>query len=170
MVAGPMDYTPGAMRNFQSSEFKQNFNRPGSQGTRCHQLALFIVYESGIQMLADSPSNYEREPESTEFIASIPNTWDELKVLEAKVGEYIVVARRNGDAWYIGALNNDEERTFNVSLSFLPEGEKKATLMQDGPNANKFAEDYQRLENTVNNESKLTIKMAKGGGFAAIIK
>jgi alpha-glucosidase len=170
MVSGPMDYTPGAMRNFQSAEFKPVFNRPGSQGTRCHQVAMFIIYESGIQMLADSPSNYEREPETTEFIAGIPNTWDELKVLEAKVGEYLVVARRKGDSWYIGAMNNDSARTIKISLSFLSVGEKKALIMQDGINANMFAEDYKRLETTVTNGSQLTIKMAKGGGFAAIIK
>lgn len=169
MVCGPMDYTPGAMRNYQSSEFKPYFARPGSQGTRCHQVALFVIYESGIQMLADSPSNYEREPESTEFIANIPNTWDELIVLEAKVGEYLVIARRKGDTWYIGALNNDDERTINISLSFLSGSENQAIIMQDGRNASKFAEDYQRLETTVSNQSQMTIKMARGGGFAAII-
>jgi alpha-glucosidase len=169
MVCGPMDYTPGAMRNYQSSEFKPNFNRPGSQGTRCHQVAMFVIYESGIQMLADSPSNYEREPESTAFIANIPNTWDELIVLEAKVGEYLAVARRKGDTWFIGAMNNDEEREINISLSFLPGGEKKAVIMQDGLNANKFAEDYKKTEISVTNQSLITFRMAKGGGFAAKI-
>ncbi|WP_461643358.1 glycoside hydrolase family 97 protein [Labilibaculum euxinus] len=171
MVCGPMDFTPGAMRNFNSKEFKFNFYRPGSQGTRCHQLALFIAYESGIQMLADSPSNYEREQESTDFLASVPNTWDELKVLEAKVGEYLVIARRKGDQWFIGAMNDNEtEREFTIDLSFLSSGAKKAIIMQDGLNANRFAEDYQRIEKSVSNQSKLTVKMVKGGGFAARIK
>lgn len=169
MVCGTMDYTPGAMRNYQSAEFKPNFTRPGSQGTRCHQIAMFVIYESGIQMLADSPSNYERETETTKFIAGIPNTWDELKVLEAKVGEYLVLARRKGDVWYIGAMNNDIERTINVNLSFLPAGDQKAVIMQDGINANRFAEDYELLETNVTNQSSMTIKMAKGGGFAARI-
>ncbi len=169
MVCGPMDYTPGAMRNYHTEEFQPNFERPGSQGTRCHQLALFVVFESGIQMLADSPSNYEKEPESTAFIASIPNTWDETRVLEAKVGAYIVMARRKGNDWYIGAINNNTEREFIIDLDFLPEGERKAVIMQDGLNANRFAEDYQRLETEVSKQSKMKIKLAKGGGFAARI-
>ncbi len=169
MVCGPMDYTPGAMRNFHTGEFQPNFSRPGSQGTRCHQLALFVVYESGIQMLADSPSNYEREQESTEFLAGVPNTWDELKVLEARVGEYLVVARRKGSTWFIGALNNHTEREFSIDLSFLSDGEKSAVIMQDGVNAGNFAEDYSRIETKVSNQSKLKIRLARDGGFAARI-
>ncbi len=169
MVCGPMDYTPGAMRNFHTEEFQPNFSRPGSQGTRCHQLALFVVFESGIQMLADSPSNYEREQESTEFLASVPNTWDELKVLEARVGEYLVVARRKGSTWFIGALNNQTEREFSIDLSFLSDGEKSAVIMQDGVNTDHFAEDYTRIETTVSNQTKLNLKLAKGGGYAARI-
>ncbi|MFH0759522.1 MAG: glycoside hydrolase family 97 protein [Bacteroidota bacterium] len=169
MVCGPMDYTPGAMRNYHTEEFHPNFARPGSQGTRCHQLGLFVVFESGIQMMADSPSNYESEPECTAFIAGVPNTWDETRVLEAKVGEYIVVARRKGSDWYIGALNNNTEREFTIDLSFLPEGEKKAVIMQDGLNASRYAEDYIRFEKKVSNQSALNIKLAKGGGFAARI-
>jgi alpha-glucosidase len=169
MVCGPMDYTPGAMRNFHTEEFQPNFSRPGSQGTRCHQLALFVVFESGIQMLADSPSNYEREQESTEFLASVPNTWDELKVLEARVGEYLVVARRKGSTWFIGALNNQTEREFSIDLSFLSDGEKSAVIMQDGVNTDHFAEDYSRIETTVSNQTKLNLKLAKGGGYAARI-
>lgn len=167
MVCGPMDYTPGAMRNFQSNEYTPISNRPGSQGTRAHQLALFVVYESGIQMLADSPSNYEREKESTDFLAKVPNTWDEIKVLEAKVGEYLVVARRKGNIWFIGALNNDTERTLTVDLSFLDNQNKKALIIQDGINANRFAEDYELLEIMVNGQSKMHIKLARGGGFVA---
>ncbi|MFO7671986.1 MAG: glycoside hydrolase family 97 protein [Bacteroidales bacterium] len=169
MVCGPMDYTPGAMRNFHTEEFQPNFSRPGSQGTRCHQLALFVVFESGIQMLADSPSNYEREQESTEFLATVPNTWDELKVLEARVGEYLVVARRKGSTWFVGALNNQTEREFSIDLSFLSDGEKSAVIMQDGVNTDHFAEDYTRIETTVSNQTKLNLKLAKGGGYAARI-
>ena len=170
MVCGPMDYTPGAMRNYQSSEYNPSHMRPGSQGTRCHQLAMFVIYESGIQMLADSPSNYEREKESTDFIASVPNTWDEIKVLEAKVGEYLLVARRKGNTWFVGGMNNDTEREFTISLPFLSPGERKAVIMQDGINANRFAEDYKRVETNVNNKSQIKVKMAKGGGFVMRIE
>jgi len=170
MVCGPMDYTPGAMRNFKIREYRPNRTRPGSLGTRCHQIALFIVFESGLQMLADSPSNYEREKESTDFIVSIPNTWDEIKVIEAKVGEYLVLARRKGSTWFIGALNNGTAREISINLSFLAVGDKQAVIMQDGVNADKVAEDYMRGEKNVNNQSKLNIKLVAGGGFAARIK
>ncbi|MCK4664723.1 MAG: glycoside hydrolase family 97 protein [Bacteroidales bacterium] len=170
MVCGPMDYTPGAMRNFHSDKFTINFFRPGSQGTRCHQIALFIVYESGIQMFADSPSNYEREQETTDFLSSVPVTWDEIKVLEAKVGEYIIVARRNGKKWFVGGLTNNIEREFTLDLSFLESKAYKATIMQDGINADRFAEDYQILEQNVSKDTKFKIKMIKGGGFAMRIE
>ena len=170
MVCGPMDYTPGAMRNYQSFEYNPSHMRPGSQGTRCHQLAMFVIYESGIQMLADSPSNYEREKESTDFIASVPNTWDEIKVLEARVGEYLLVARRKGNTWFVGGMNNDTEREFTISLPFLSTGEKKAVIIQDGINANRFAEDYTRIETDVNNQTQIKVKMAKGGGFVMRIE
>ncbi|MBN2348893.1 MAG: glycoside hydrolase family 97 protein [Bacteroidales bacterium] len=170
MVCGPMDYTPGAMRNYHSQEFEYNFIRPASQGTRCHQLALFVVYESGIQMLADSPSNYEREQESTDFLASVPVTWDETRVLEAKVGEYLIVARRNGKKWYIGGLTNNIPREFILDLSFLRPGNLNVVIFQDGPNADRFAEDYTRREITLSKETKMKIKMEQGGGFVMSIE
>ena len=169
MVCGPMDYTPGAMRNFHSEEFKWNFNRPSSQGTRCHQIALFVVYESGIQMFADSPSNYEREQETTDFLTQIPNTWDETKVLEAKVGEYLVLARRKGEKWFLAGLTNHESREFDIDLSFLDKAEYKAQIMQDGINSDKFAEDYKIFNQIVNKEDKLKLRMNKEGGFVAIL-
>lgn len=169
MVCGPMDYTPGAMRNYNQSNFQANWTRPGSQGTRCHQLAMFVVYESGIQMLCDSPSNYEREEESTAFLAQIPVTWDETRVLEAKVGEYIVIARRNGDTWYIGGMSNNERHEFDLDLSFLKKATYQMTSMEDGLNAKHFAEDYSQKKTTLENK-KLKIKMAAGGGFVAILK
>jgi alpha-glucosidase len=171
MVCGPMDFTPGAMRNYASKELTPNFNRPGSQGTRCHQLALSVIFETGIQMLCDSPSNYEKEKESTDFLASVPVTWDELKVLEASIGEYLVLARRKGSTWYIGALNNNEkDREFTIDLSFIGSGSKNAVIMQDGLNATLFAEDYSRVQQVVSTDSKMTIKMVAGGGFAARIE
>jgi len=170
MVCGPMDFTPGAMRNYFSKEYRANFNRPGGQGTRSHELALFIIYESGIQMLADSPSNYKMEKEAADFIAGIPNTWDEIKVLEAEIGEYLVLARRKGYAWFIAALNNTKEREFEIDLSFMSPGDKKAVIIQDGLNADRFAEDYSRLEKQVDNTSHLVIKLAREGGFVARIE
>ncbi|MDP4184820.1 MAG: glycoside hydrolase family 97 protein [Bacteroidota bacterium] len=170
MVCGPMDYTPGAMRNYHPKEFQPNFNHPGSQGTRCHQLALSIVFESGIQMLCDSPSNYEREQESTNFLSSVPVTWDETRVLEAKVSQYLVIARRKNDKWFIGALNNGIEREFKIDLSFLSSGTKKATILQDGINSNNFAEDYNHTVKPLTNQSELTIRMVSDGGFVARIE
>ena len=170
MVCGPMDYTPGAMRNFQSEKFTPNFIRPASQGTRAHQVALFIVYESGIQMFADSPTNYEREQETTDFLAEIPVTWDEIRVLKAKVGEYIIVARRSGENWFIGGLTDNTERTFTLDLSFLGSKDYNAVILQDGINSDKFAEDYKITEQTISNDTEFKITMKKGGGFSMRIE
>ncbi len=170
MFNGPMDYTPGAMRNHHRPDNHPVFERPVSQGTRCHQVALFILYESGIQMFADSPSNYEREPETTEFISRIPVTWDDIKVLEAKVGEYLIVARKKGNKWYIGGITNETPREFTIALNFLDKGEHSATIMKDGINADRFAEDFEKLTKQVSNKTTLDIRMVKGGGFAAIIE
>ncbi len=170
MVAGPMDYTPGAMRNAQKENFRPVFNRPMSMGTRCHQLAMYVIYESPLQMLADSPSNYLREPECTEFIASIPTIWDETLVLHAKVGDYIVLARRNGDIWYVGAMTDEEPRQFSVDFSFLGTGTYIADIMSDGINAQRMAEDYRRLQQELTPQQTLTARLAPGGGWAAIIR
>ena len=170
MFNGPMDYTPGATRNYHHPDNHPVMERPVSQGTRCHQVALFILYESGIQMFADSPTNYEREQETTDFLARVPVTWDDIKVLEAKVGEYLVLARRKGITWYVGGITNEEPREFTIDLSFLDKGEHVATIMQDGINADRFAEDYKKYTRQVTSNTLLDIKMVKGGGFAAIIE
>ncbi len=169
MAAGPMDYTPGAMRNAQKSNFSVRYNRPMSQGTRCHQIALYIVYESPLQMLCDTPSNYYREKECTAFISKIPVTWDETNCLEAAVAKYVVVARRKGENWYIGALTDWTPRDFDLSLSFLGEGKYTASIMKDGVNAHKHAEDYKKTEKEVTADSQINIKMAPGGGWAAVL-
>lgn len=169
MVCGPMDYTPGAMRNYQPKNFTPNFTRPGSQGTRCHQLALFVAFESGLQMLADSPSNYKTEKESSDIMASIPVSWDETVIIEAEVGELFVVARRSGDRWFIGALTGDKGRDVDIDLSFLSSGDHKAIIMEDGKNANNFAEDYSRRELVVNRDRPLKLKLATGGGSVVTI-
>lgn len=169
MVAGPMDYTPGAMDNVHQDYFSIRWNRPMSIGTRCHQVAMYVVYDSPLQMLCDNPSNYYREKESTSFISRIPTTWNETIVLDAKIGEYILMARRNGNDWYIAAMCN-EAKSFDVKMDFLYGKEYEMSIIQDGMNADKNAQDYQRVERTADKWSPLIISMEKGGGFVAILK
>ncbi|MCK5840067.1 MAG: glycoside hydrolase family 97 protein [Bacteroidales bacterium] len=169
MVAGPMDYTPGAMVNAQNDNFHAIFSRPMSQGTRCHQLAMYVVYESPLQMLADNPSNYLGEPVCMEFLSAVPVEWDETRVLKAKVADYIIVARRDGKEWYIGGMTDWSPRDFKIDLSFLPEGDYSIEIWQDGVNADRFAEDLKKTVKKVTNTDHLKIKMAQGGGYAARI-
>lgn len=169
MVAGPMDYTPGAMRNAQKKDFGISFNNPMSLGTRCHQVAMYVVFESPLQMLCDSPSLYYRENETTEFISRIPSVWDETIVLKAKVGDYIVVARRKDDQWFIGAMTDWSPRKLEIDLSFLPEPAYFMEVMKDGLNAGKNANDYKHEKTGVNNHSVITLDLAPGGGWAAIL-
>ena len=168
MIAGPMDYTPGAMINANGRDFQIVFNRPMSQGTRCHQLAMYVIYESPLQMLADSPSNYLREPEVMEFLSAIPTVWDETVVIDGKIGEYAVMARRtSGGEWYIGAMNNSTPRELEIDLSFLNLDSYEARIYQDGINADRMAGDFQRIARTVAKKEKLKITLAAGGGFVA---
>ena len=164
-VSGPMDYTQGAMLNTIKGQYKPNYYEPMSQGTRCNQLALYVILESPLNMLCDNPSNYEREPECTKFISAIPTTWDETKVIDGKLGEYVVTARRKGDTWYIGGITNWHGRTIDVDLSFLGGKTMKGELFRDGVNAWKKARDYKREEKSVNTAEKFKIYMAPGGGF-----
>lgn len=164
-VAGPMDYTQGAMRNATRENYYPSNSEPMSQGTRCHQLAMYIVLESPFNMLCDSPSNYMREPESTSFIAQVPTVWDETVVLDGKMGEYIITARRKGDTWYVGGLNNWDARDVEVDLSFLSSGSHKAVLFKDGVNAHRTARDYKREEVSVSSTQPLKVHLAPGGGF-----
>jgi len=169
MFLGPMDYTPGAMLNAQKASFAPIFNRPMSLGTRCHQLAMYVVYESPLQMLADSPSNYLREPEVMEFLAAVPTEWDETKVLDARVADYVLVARRNGGDWYVGAMTGWMPRELNVDFSFLPDGKFQLEAYQDGVNAGRNGSDYKLVKSQVNKATKLKIQLAPGGGWAARI-
>jgi alpha-glucosidase len=169
MVAGPMDYTPGAMINMDRINFQPLFTRPSSQGTRVHQIALYIVYESPLQMLSDSPSNYMREQESTDFIVKVPVVWDDIKVLQAKVGSYLLLARRSGNEWYIGGLTDWTMRDLNLDLSFLGSGDYRMEIFQDGINADRYAGDYKHLSLDVRPDSKMQIHLAPGGGWAARI-
>lgn len=164
-VAGPMDYTQGAMRNATRENYYPSNSEPMSQGTRCHQLAMYIVLESPFNMLCDSPSNYMREPESTSFIAQVPTVWDETVVLDGKMGEYIITARRKGDTWFVGGLNNWDARDVEVDLSFLSSGSHKAVLFKDGVNAHRTARDYKREEVSVSSAQPLKVHLAPGGGF-----
>ncbi len=165
MLAGPMDYTPGAMANAQLNNYAPIWNRPMSLGTRCHQLAMYVVYESPLQMLADSPSSYLREPECMELLAEVPVVWDDTEVLQAQLGDYLAVARRSGNTWYIGAMTDWEERTLELDLSFLGAGTYDMTIYQDGVNANRFASDYKKTTRKVRAGEKLSIRLAKGGGW-----
>jgi len=170
MFLGPLDYTPGAMVNSGlEKNFQAVFERPMSLGTRCHQLAMYVVYEAPLQMLADSPSRYLREPEIMQLLAPMPTTWDETKVLDAKMADYVVIARRHGRDWYIGAMTDWDPRDLNIDLSFLPAGNFEMDAYQDGANADRLGSDYKKVTSTVTNKSKVTIKMARGGGWAARI-
>lgn len=169
MAAGPMDYTQGAMRNASKSNYRPVYNEPMSQGTRCRQLAEYVVFDSPLNMLCDSPSNYIAEAECTEFIAACPETWDESLGVNGKIGKYITIARRSGDAWYVGALTNWDERNITLDLSFLGEGEWSLDIFQDGPNAEKAARDYVHTTATVPADRKITAHLAPGGGWVAKI-
>jgi alpha-glucosidase len=170
MMAGPMDYTPGAMRNATKSEFKPSHSNPVSQGTRCHQLALYTIFEAPLQMMADSPTAYMKEQESTNFIAKTPTTFDETVALDGEVGKFVTIARRKANTWYLGAITNWDSRETTIDFSFLEKGKKyEAEIFSDGLNADKAAQDYKREIITVDSTTKLKYRLANGGGLSAII-
>ncbi|MDP3644577.1 MAG: glycoside hydrolase family 97 protein [Bacteroidota bacterium] len=170
MLAGPMDFTPGAMINKNERDYAISFSNPMSLGTRCHQIAMYVCYDSPLQMLCDSPSNYYKETETTSFISKMPTVWDETKILDAKVGDYILTARQKGNDWYLGAMTDWTARSLKLDLSFLGEGTFEMEIMQDGANAEMSCNDYKRIVKQVTKADKLKIEMAKGGGWAAICK
>ena len=153
MVAGFMDYTPGAMRNraFDAPPFDKAKDAPSCYGTRCHQLALFPLFEAPVQMLCDSPTQYRTAPECTAFIAKVPTVWDETVGVAGEIGKYAVVARRKGGEWWLGAITNWDARELEIPTAFLGEGEWKVEAFEDAPDADTNAEH----------------KLAPGGGFAA---
>lgn len=167
MLAGPMDYTQGAMRNANRDNYRAVWSEPMSQGTRCRQLAEYVIFESPFNMLCDSPSNYRDEEECSRYIAEIPTIWDETIALDGKVGEYIIIARRSGDRWYVGGITNWEEREIEIDLSKLNLKRHQATEFRDGVNANKIAEDYAKNIISIDNGT-YTAQMSKGGGFVLI--
>ncbi|MDD8031578.1 MAG: glycoside hydrolase family 97 protein [Acidobacteriota bacterium] len=169
MLVGPMDFTPGAMRNAQEKQFRPVYDLPMSQGTRCHQLAMYVVYESPLQMLCDSPSAYLREPEIMEFLAKVPTVWDETVVPKAKMGDYLVVARKNGESWYLGAMTDWTPREIELELNFLESGTLwVAEVWQDGVNAARYASDFSRKTFRVASGDLLKLNLAPGGGAAII--
>ncbi len=170
MAAGPMDYTPGAMVNAGPRDFRVSHFRPMTQTTRAHEVAKSVVFESALQMLCDSPSHYYRERETTAFLTRIPSVWDDTKVLEAAIGEYVVVARRSGDLWFIGAMTNEEGRQFSLDLSALQKGEVELEFIADGKNAHNYAEDYVRQTIRQDTGHVLEIELAANGGWAAILR
>jgi len=165
-IAGPMDYTQGAMRNSTKDNFRSVFSEPMSQGTRCRQLATYIVFESPLNMLCDSPTSYDKEQECTDFITSVPTVWNNTVAIDGKIGEYIVMARQKGETWYIGAMTNWDARTLDVNLSFLQAGNYVAEIFKDGLNADKKASDYTKEIVQIGEGRKIKIVMAPGGGYA----
>ena len=170
MAAGPMDYTQGAMLNATKSDFRAIDKRPMSQGTRAHQVATYVVFDSPLVMLCDSPSNYLAEDESTRFIAAIPSVFESMKILSGKVGEWIVTARQKDGVWYVGGLTSWQERSVDVDFSFLGEGEWSCQILCDGVNSNLTASDYTTRSHTVSANDTLSMSMASGGGFAMILR
>ena len=170
MVAGPMDYTPGAMINSNKGEFHINYKSPMSMGTRAHQAAMYVVYDSPLKMFCDNPSNYRKDPDFSKYIASIPTTWDKTIALEAKIGSYVVVAKKHDDNWYIAGMTDWESRNFEVPLSFLDQGiQYHITLLKDGANVANHAADYHIGNGQTNASETLKLEMAQGGGFTAIL-
>jgi alpha-glucosidase len=165
MAAGPMDYTPGAMTNAQKANFGVFFERPMSQGTRCQQLAMFVVYDAPLQMLSDAPTAYKADPVILDYLKEVPTVWEETVALDGKVGDYVVIARKSGERWYVGGMTDWDPRDIEVDFSFLEEGKYKAQIFQDGINADRYGNDYALLEKTVDQDSKLQFKLAPGGGF-----
>lgn len=170
MISGPVDYTQGAMRNATKGNYRAVNSEAMSQGTRCRQLAEYVVFESPLNMLCDNPSNYMNEKECTEFIANIPTVWDETVALGGEVAKHISIARRNGTTWYVGALTNWDKRELDLDLSFLGDGSFEAEIFKDGINADRAARDYKKETIQIPANRKLKIAMAPGGGYAMKIR
>ena len=169
MMAGPMDYTQGAMRNSTKNNYRPVNSEAMSQGTRCRQLAQYVIFDSPLNMLCDSPSNYMNEKECTEFISNVPEVWDETRGLAGEVGKYIAMAKRKGSEWYVGAMTDWSKRSLTLDLAFLPEGEYVVELYKDGINADRAARDYKKDIVELPADRKLEVNMMPGGGFAAKI-
>ena len=170
MMAGPMDYTPGAMRNSNKANYRPINSNPMSQGTRCQQLAMYVVFEAPLQMLSDNPTIYMREQECTDFITSVPVTFDETVPLDGKVGEYLALARKKGAIWYVGAMTDWAARDLSLDFSFLGAGDFQAVIFKDGINADRDGTDYKKEVIKISSSTKLNIHLAPGGGWAGKIE
>lgn len=170
MVAGPMDYTPGSMINAVKGNFHPVYSHPMSMGTRAHQTALYVLFESPLQMLADNPSNFLKDENYTAYLSQIPVTWMDTRVLHAEAGRAVIVARKNGDNWYVGGITNWDKFQKEISLDFLDERSYQAEILKDGINADRAAEDYKIERKLVNKVTKIEMEMASGGGFVMILK
>jgi alpha-glucosidase len=168
--AGPMDYTPGAMRNSNMANFRAINSMPMSKGTRVHQMAMYVVFEVPIQMLSDNPTIYMREKECTDFITKVPTTFDETVPLDGKVAEYVAIARMKGDTWFVGAMTNWTPRELTIDFSFLGDGNYKAEVFRDGINSDRDATDYKKEVINIKKGDKLTVKLMNGGGWTARIE
>lgn len=169
-AVGPMDFTPGAMITSQPEHNRSTDPAPMGNGTRAYQLALYIAFESGIQMLSDSPTRYLENPDCTEFIASVPVTWDETRVLSAKAGDHLVVAKRKDNKWFIGAITGDQPQDISVKLDFLKGNQHRMTFFQDGANAHRQAQDYKKGTQTVNGSTEINMHLVRNGGWCAVIE
>ncbi len=169
MLAGPLDFTQGAMRNGAKNCYFPSWNEPMSQGTRCRQLAEYVIFDAPFAMLCDAPTAYMQEPECTEFIATVPTVWDETRILDGRVGEYVISAKRKGDTWYIGAITDWNARTVEIDLKALDITSGTVTMFVDGPNAKRKGVDYQKKAMPVPADGKLSVELAPGGGTAMII-
>jgi alpha-glucosidase len=169
MISGPMDYTPGAMRNATKAGFVPNNSLPMSQGTRCHQMAMYVVFDAPLQMMSDSPTAYMKEQECTDYIAKVPTVFDETVALSCKVGEYISIAKKKNNTWYLGAMTNWTERDLTIDFSFLTPGNYIIELFKDGLNADRDATDYKKEVLNITANQKMNIHLAPGGGWAARI-
>lgn len=165
MLAGPLDYEPGLLLNAQKDQFRPIGKNPMSIGTRCHQLAMFLVYDSPLQIFSGNPSQGLQEPEFMKLLGSIPTTWDETKILQGKIGEYIITARRKGNDWYVGALSNSNAKDIKLTLDFLSNGNYKAVICKDGLNAHNYGADYELTERNFQRIDNINIHLAPGGGF-----
>jgi alpha-glucosidase len=170
MLAGPMDYEPGILDNATRAQFKPIWGKVMSQGTRCHQLSMFLVYDNPLQIFSGNPSQGFMEPAYMELLGSFPTSWDTTIVLEAKVSDYIITARKKGDDWFIGGMTDWTARTFDVPFNFLPAGNYEATLCADGVNAERYPSDYKITSSSVKKGESMHIEMAPGGGFALRLK
>jgi len=167
MFTGPMDYIPATTRNSSKNSFRKSGDYPMGQGTRAHAMAMFVIFNSPMTMLPDSPSDYYREQMCTDFLANIPVEWDETRLLKGKIGRYTILGRRHGDEWFVGAITDWDARKFTLSTQFLNKGKYQVDIISDGINADTRAEDYRRSTIHIQKGEDIELNMVSGGGWVA---